>query len=47
VTILWSLYGMYREGENRDRGLCAIGLVMGIAAGIVAYLVSAPTPLPR
>lgn len=47
VTILWSLYGMYREDENRDRGLCAIGLVMGLAAGIVAYLVSAPTPLPR
>jgi hypothetical protein len=47
VTVLWSLYGMYREDENRDRGLCAIGLVMGIAAGVVAYLVSAPTPLPR
>ena len=47
VTILWSLYGMYRGEENRDRGLCAIGLVMGVAAGIVAYLVSAPTPLPR
>lgn len=47
VTVLWSLYGVYREEENRDRALCAIGLVLGLAAAVGAWLVSSPTPLPR
>jgi hypothetical protein len=36
-AFFWNLYGIAWEKEKRERWLCSIGLLLGFAAGLLAY----------
>lgn len=49
VTVFWSLYGLVRIKPHEtagERWLCLIGLVLAVLAGVVAFMLRAPTPMP-
>lgn len=41
-TIFWSVYGMTRNDEPKNRWLCLIGLFLGTVAAAAAYMLRMP-----
>ncbi len=49
VTVFWSLYGLVRIKPHEtagERWLCLIGLGLAVLAGVVAFMLRTPTPMP-